>query len=80
MRQTTVARKRPPTRRGFAADRGIRAGRPRRELAGEVDERILDAAKNVFLDRGFEGASMEDRKSTRLNSSHEIPSRMPSSA
>ena len=25
-------------------------------------------------------ASVEDRKSTRLNSSHEIPSRMPSSA
>ena len=25
-------------------------------------------------------ASMKDRKSTRLNSSHEIPSRMPSSA
>ena len=25
-------------------------------------------------------ASKEDRKSTRLNSSHEIPSRMPSSA
>ena len=26
------------------------------------------------------GLSVEDRKSTRLNSSHEIPSRMPSSA
>ena len=30
----------------------------------------------VFRERGAEG----DRKSTRLNSSHEIPSRMPSSA
>jgi AcrR family transcriptional regulator len=60
MRQTAVARKRPPTRRGFAADRGIRAGRPRRDLAGEVDERILEAAKNVFLERGFEGASMDE--------------------
>ena len=26
------------------------------------------------------GDALEDRKSTRLNSSHEIPSRMPSSA
>ena len=26
------------------------------------------------------GVKLEDRKSTRLNSSHEIPSRMPSSA
>ena len=26
------------------------------------------------------GSAMRDRKSTRLNSSHEIPSRMPSSA
>ena len=27
-----------------------------------------------------DGAGLKDRKSTRLNSSHEIPSRMPSSA
>ena len=27
-----------------------------------------------------EGAPVRDRKSTRLNSSHEVPSRMPSSA
>src|SRR6266404_3676088 len=37
-----------------------RSGRPPRELAGEVDERILDAARKVFLDRGFEGASIEE--------------------
>ena len=29
---------------------------------------------------GFDFLSLQDRKSTRLNSSHEIPSRMPSSA
>ena len=29
---------------------------------------------------GFEDLKEQDRKSTRLNSSHEIPSRMPSSA
>jgi AcrR family transcriptional regulator len=37
-----------------------RSGRPPRELAGEVEERILDAARKVFLDRGFEGASIEE--------------------
>jgi len=37
-----------------------RPGRPPRELAGEVDERILDAARSVFLARGFEGASIDE--------------------
>jgi AcrR family transcriptional regulator len=49
------------TRRTFPAARGlIRCGRPRRELAGEVEERILDGAGKVFLERGFEGASVEE--------------------
>jgi AcrR family transcriptional regulator len=38
----------------------IRAGRPPKELAGEVDERIFAAARKVFLARGFEGASIDD--------------------
>ena len=38
----------------------VRSGRPPKELAGEVDERILDAARKVFLERGFEGASIEE--------------------
>ena len=113
----------------------VRSGRPRRELVGEVDERILNAARRAFLESGLSGASIDeianlaragkptiyarfpgkealftavvmrnvsaviggfeghaptgrtieerltrDRKSTRLNSSHEIPTRMPSSA
>jgi AcrR family transcriptional regulator len=37
-----------------------RSGRPPRENAGEVDERILDAAQRVFLHRGFEGASIDE--------------------
>jgi AcrR family transcriptional regulator len=37
-----------------------RSGRPPNELAGEVEERILEAARKVFLDRGFEGASIEE--------------------
>jgi AcrR family transcriptional regulator len=37
-----------------------RCGRPRRELAGEVEERVLDAAEIVVLGRGFEGASIDE--------------------
>ena len=38
----------------------VRFGRPPKELAGEVDARILDAARKVFLEHGFEGASIEE--------------------
>jgi len=38
----------------------VRFGRPPREFAGEVEGRILDAACKVFLDRGFEGATIEE--------------------
>jgi AcrR family transcriptional regulator len=38
----------------------VRLGRPPKELAGEVEERILDAARKVFLERGFEGASIDE--------------------
>ena len=34
----------------------VRRGRPPKELEGEVDERILNAARKIFLARGFEGA------------------------
>ena len=37
-----------------------RTGRPPREFAGEVEERILDAAATVFLEHGFEGASVDE--------------------
>lgn len=43
------------------AERGAgRSGRPPREQAGEVEERILDAAQKVFLERGFDGASVDE--------------------
>jgi AcrR family transcriptional regulator len=45
---------------GFERARAVRCGRPPRGLAGEVEERILDAAGHVFLERGFEGASIEE--------------------
>jgi AcrR family transcriptional regulator len=38
----------------------VRAGRPSRERAGEVDQRILDAARRVFLERGLAGASIDE--------------------
>jgi AcrR family transcriptional regulator len=37
----------------------VRAGRPPRERAGEVEQRILDAARHVFLERGLAGASID---------------------
>ena len=37
-----------------------RAGRPPKLLAGEVDTRILDAARRVFLERGLAGASIDE--------------------
>jgi AcrR family transcriptional regulator len=40
--------------------RAVRCGRPPRGLAGEVEERILDAAGHVFLERGFSGASVDE--------------------
>jgi AcrR family transcriptional regulator len=47
-------------RKRYVAGRAIRLGRPPRALAGAVEERILDAAKKVFLERGFEGASIDE--------------------
>jgi AcrR family transcriptional regulator len=44
----------------FRDRRTGRTGRPPRELAGEVDARILDAARRVFLERGLAGASMDE--------------------
>src|SRR5260221_3408785 len=61
----TTARKTAATKTSATKKRSLtrapgRSGRPPRELAGEVEERILDAARKVFLDRGFEGASIEE--------------------
>ena len=55
---------------------GRATGRPVHALFGaKVRNRMP-----VLAVIGSEDAAAEDRKSTRLNSSHEIPSRMPSSA
>ena len=54
MQTATVAKKRT------SAAGIVRSGRPPRALAGEVETRILDAARKVFLERGFEGASVDE--------------------
>jgi AcrR family transcriptional regulator len=37
-----------------------RVGRPPKALAGNIEVRILDAARQVFLERGFDGASIDE--------------------
>ena len=37
-----------------------RLGRPPKDMAGDVKARILDAAQRVFLDRGYQSASVDE--------------------
>lgn len=55
----------------------VRAGRPPRELAGRVEERILDAAGAVFLERGFSGASVDEIAEVACAGKPTIYSRFP---
>jgi AcrR family transcriptional regulator len=57
--------------------RAARAGRPPRELAGEVDARILDAARRVFLERGLAGASIDEIASLASAGKPTIYARFP---
>src|SRR5580692_4703143 len=50
----------PVARRRTTKRPAGRVGRPPRERAGEVDARILDAARRVFLERGLAGASIDE--------------------
>ena len=50
----------------------------RRHLGSEL--RTSLAGNETAIRDALERPDLQDRKSTRLNSSHEIPSRMPSSA
>jgi AcrR family transcriptional regulator len=60
LNEREIMEARTETRRPPAGGGIVRSGRPPRALAGEVEERILDAAAKVFLERGFEGASVEE--------------------
>ena len=44
----------------------VRYGRPPRELAGQVEERILDAAGRVFLEHGFQRRERRRNRRGRL--------------
>ena len=55
----------------------VRLGRPPKELAGEVEERILDAARKVFLEHGFEGASIEEIAEAARSGKPTIYARFP---
>jgi AcrR family transcriptional regulator len=48
------------TRKASPRRAKVRFGRPPKELAGEVEKRILDASRKVFLARGFEGVSIDE--------------------
>jgi hypothetical protein len=73
---------------GYIGDAGRRLIRAERAEARRRLHAAAYAARIVFEGTGvegrrayqFESASFEDRKSTRLNSSHRLTSRMPSSA
>ena len=60
-----------------AARSVVRAGRPPKELAGQVEERILDAAREVFLERGFEGASIDEIAEAARSGKPTIYARFP---
>jgi AcrR family transcriptional regulator len=47
------------TRSSSTRSNVTRSGRPPRALAEKVEERILDAARRVFVERGFEGTSID---------------------
>jgi AcrR family transcriptional regulator len=52
--------KEPSVRSKGSRRAAVRLGRPSKEREGEVEERILDAARKIFLARGFEGASIDE--------------------
>ena len=54
-----------------------RIGRPPKELAGEVEQRILDAAQRLFLERGFGGASVDEIAEAARASKPTIYARFP---
>lgn len=55
----------------------VRVGRPPLERAGEVEERILEAARKVFIERGFDGASMDLIAETARSGKPTIYARYP---
>jgi Transcriptional regulator len=44
----------------MAKNKSPKRGRPPKDLAGDVQTRILDAAQQLFLEKGFRSASIDD--------------------
>jgi AcrR family transcriptional regulator len=65
------------TNKGFVRREAVRLGRPPKALAGVVEERILGAARKVFLERGFEGASIEEIAEAARSGKPTIYARFP---
>jgi AcrR family transcriptional regulator len=64
--------------RGLGGRALVRCGRPPRGLEGKVEERILDAAGQVFLERGFSGASVDEIAEVACAGKPTIYARFPS--
>jgi AcrR family transcriptional regulator len=65
--KTRRSRKHPP-----------RSGRPPQKFAGEVEARILDGARRVFLERGLAGASIDEIAALARAGKPSIYARFPS--
>jgi AcrR family transcriptional regulator len=65
------------TSKGSAKRAAVRVGRPPKELAGAVEKRILDAARKVFLERGFDGASIDEIAEAARSGKPTIYARFP---
>ena len=72
----------PPSSRGFqsALYRMVHIAKDCQAAGILTSKDYLGSLKTNLARSGLSAGGVEDRKSTRLNSSHEIPSRMPSSA
>src|ERR1043165_83245 len=44
----------------MAKNKSPKRGRPPKDLAGDVQARILDAAQQLFLEKGFRSASIDE--------------------
>ena len=58
--------------------RAVRTGRPPGKRAGEVEARILDAARRLFLERGLAGTSVDEIASLARAGKPSIYCRFPS--
>ena len=58
-------------------NKGSKRGRPPKDLAGDVQTRILDAAQQLFLERGFHGTSIDEIAETAPASKPTIYAHFP---